>query len=241
MTLISSGTLTLPAERSSGPITVAFANTTSYASYVVVFPTVKNVSGGSTQIAEVALDQIAAGTAPEIALEQPAGSVLANGSTVDLGAVTIGVPVTQTFTIRNTGNKVLTLAGNLILSGPNAGEFSITQQPALSINAGGSTTFTVSHTAAVGSQKAAVVTILNDDADEGTTTVNLKSSPVFQVTMDTSIAIAGQKIGNTFTVAASTTAASSGAAENKYRDVEGPEHARDLAMTLGRSITEKRR
>jgi hypothetical protein len=53
-TLLANGTVTLPADRSSGPVQVDFNNSTAYASYLVVFPTVKNSpSTNLTQISEV--------------------------------------------------------------------------------------------------------------------------------------------------------------------------------------------
>ncbi len=53
-TLLGSGTLTLPATRNSGPQTVTFDNSTVYASYLVVFPTVKNSPSTTImQISEV--------------------------------------------------------------------------------------------------------------------------------------------------------------------------------------------
>jgi hypothetical protein len=53
-TLLSSGNLTLPAERNSGPVQVDFANSTAYASYLVVFPEVKNSPATNlTQISEI--------------------------------------------------------------------------------------------------------------------------------------------------------------------------------------------
>jgi len=53
-TLLANGTVTLPADRNSGPVQVDFNNSTAYASYLVVFPTVKNSpSTNLTQISEV--------------------------------------------------------------------------------------------------------------------------------------------------------------------------------------------
>ena len=53
-TLLGSGTLALSATRNAGPETVTFDNSTSYASYLVVFPTVKNSpSTTMMQISEV--------------------------------------------------------------------------------------------------------------------------------------------------------------------------------------------
>jgi hypothetical protein len=66
-TLVSSGALALPDSRNAGggavldPLnsqTVTFPNTSSYTSYLVLFPTVKNESANSMQIAEIQLDGV---------------------------------------------------------------------------------------------------------------------------------------------------------------------------------------
>lgn len=65
--LISSGPLALPDTRNAGGAAVLdslnsqilnFTNTASYTSYLVLFPTVKNVSANSMQIAEIQLDGV---------------------------------------------------------------------------------------------------------------------------------------------------------------------------------------
>lgn len=58
LTLLASGTITLPDNRTTGPTVVQFANTTPYASYIVAFPTVRSTTGNNiTQISEVQLSQ----------------------------------------------------------------------------------------------------------------------------------------------------------------------------------------
>lgn len=53
-TLLSSHNLTLPAGRNSGPVRVDFANSTAFASYLVVFPAVKNSPATTlTQLSEI--------------------------------------------------------------------------------------------------------------------------------------------------------------------------------------------
>ena len=60
-TLITSGNLTLPERRMSAGEVVTFANTTSYTSYKIVFPTVKDAAGSnSLQIADLQLFDSAA-------------------------------------------------------------------------------------------------------------------------------------------------------------------------------------
>lgn len=66
-TLISSGTLSLPGTRlTDGPL-VSFANSTSYTSYKILFPTVKNAGGAnSMQVADIRLYQTGDGTGTQI-------------------------------------------------------------------------------------------------------------------------------------------------------------------------------
>jgi Concanavalin A-like lectin/glucanases superfamily/Secretion system C-terminal sorting domain/Protein of unknown function (DUF1573) len=76
-----------------------------------------------------------------------------------------GNPVTRTFTINNTGTATLTIT-NVVISGVNASEFAATQPVSLTVPGGGSTTFTVTFTAATNGAKSATVTVNNDDGDE---------------------------------------------------------------------------
>ena len=85
LTLIQQGTLALTDVRNNGttaagPSIVQFSNTTAYASYVVVFPTVKNNFGNNlTQIAEVKLSQGA--TVPDqVIVGKAVGGKLVGGS-----------------------------------------------------------------------------------------------------------------------------------------------------------------
>lgn len=73
----------------------------------------------------------------------------------------------RTFTIQNTGSSTLTLTGAPLVQITGSPLFTVTTSPAASIPAGGSTTFTISfNPLAVGSYLA-IVTILNNDSDEG--------------------------------------------------------------------------
>lgn len=66
-TLISAGTLSLPATRlTDGPV-ISFANATSYTSYKVLFPTVKNAgAANSMQVADIRLYQTGDGAGTQI-------------------------------------------------------------------------------------------------------------------------------------------------------------------------------
>jgi hypothetical protein len=66
-TLISSGTLSLPDTRLTNGSLVSFANSTSYTSYKILFPTVKNAgSANSMQVADIRLYQTSGGTGTQI-------------------------------------------------------------------------------------------------------------------------------------------------------------------------------
>lgn len=92
---------------------------------------------------------------------QAFGSVAAASGTADV-----------VFTIENTGTGALTLSGTpkAALSGTDAGDFSVTVQPAATVAASGTTTFTVRFAPTTGGAKTATVTVANDDSNEGTYT-----------------------------------------------------------------------
>jgi hypothetical protein len=65
-TLISSGALNLPAERLTEAAAIAFANTTAYSSYKILFPTVKDAAlANSMQISGIQLFDSAAPSDPD--------------------------------------------------------------------------------------------------------------------------------------------------------------------------------
>ena len=73
-----------------------------------------------------------------------------------------GTPLSETYTITNSGTAPLTL-GQVSISGTNASDFTVTSQPASSVAAGGSTTFTIQFApTAVGTSNATVSFTEND-------------------------------------------------------------------------------
>ena len=94
LTQIASGTLALPDARSTGPTLVQFANSTAYASYVVVFPTVKNAAiTPITQVSEVRLSQ--GMNAPcAVAMDHARGGQLVGG-TFTFGSIGNSNPATN--------------------------------------------------------------------------------------------------------------------------------------------------
>lgn len=82
------------------------------------------------------------------------GSVLASGGTID-----------RTYTIQNTGTEALTV-GSVTVSGANSGDFTIISQPAASVAAGGTTTFTVRFDPSGMGTRTATLSFSNNDMDE---------------------------------------------------------------------------
>ena len=114
--------------------------------------------------------------APEIGVMENA-TAISDGSTFPLGDVLQGATTTRTFTVSNSGDAPLMLSGNprVTISGVDAALFSITTQPAASVTAGGSTTFTVQFTATTAGLRSAQLTLINDDADESIFRIQLSA------------------------------------------------------------------
>ena len=104
------------------------------------------------------------------------GQDIADGDTTpgvadhtDFGtAFLIGVQVTRTFTIENTGTEALSLTGTpiVVISGAEASDFTVALEPAGSVAAGASTTFQVTFDPSAAGVRTATVSIANDDANE---------------------------------------------------------------------------
>jgi hypothetical protein len=115
-------------------------------------------------------------TGPEINLQGNAVSIVDGDTTpsttdfTDFGNVVLGTNFTRTFTIQNTGNAVLTISGAspyVVVSGANAGDFSVTTAPANSVANASSTTFIVQFSPTAVGLRTATLTINNNDGDEG--------------------------------------------------------------------------
>jgi autotransporter-associated beta strand protein len=106
-------------------------------------------------------------SAPEIVVEEPAGSALATGDTRNFGARPTGTAATPlTFTVRNTGNAPLTSLAAAV-TGTHATDFAL--DPATlptSLPAGASTTLTVTFTPGGDGARQASLQIASNDADE---------------------------------------------------------------------------
>ncbi len=124
------------------------SNDTSEATYTVL------VSGTGTA------------TAPEIDVQRPALTGIADGGTDNVGNQAAATPVVFTYTIANTGTALLTLGASAVSVNNNIGCIvSVATQPATTVAAAGFTTFQITVTASSASFSFNVV-IANDDVNE---------------------------------------------------------------------------
>lgn len=107
-----------------------------------------------------------------IAVTQGAASLIDGVSTVSYGNVNVGTSLTKTFTINNTGSSSLNITG-VTIDGTNSTNFTVTTQPAASIAASGSTTFTVLFNALTAGSKVAALHITSDDTANPSFDINL--------------------------------------------------------------------
>lgn len=123
-------------------------------------------------------------SSPEIDLLQELTPVV-SGSSIDFGELASGETMSTTFTIQNNGDGVLSITTPVTVSGDDASDFSITQQPASSVAAGGETTFTVRYSPASSGAKSALISIANTDSDENPYVIKLTASSISEATVYT--------------------------------------------------------
>jgi len=104
---------------------------------------------------------------PEINLKQGSTNI-ADGGSYDFGNHVRNTNSDVIFTIENTGNGDLTLSGSPIISisGTNADQFSVQQQPSSPVSGYGNTTFKIRFSPTSTGSKTATISIANNDVDE---------------------------------------------------------------------------
>lgn len=115
-----------------------------------------------------ALTLTGTGVPPEIAVEQPVNSLVADGGSRDFGSLFIGSQTNFTFTLRNIGQAPLNLTGTplVAISGPNADAFTVTMMPSSTVDVGSETTFQVAFNPTTAGSQTAALSISNNDGDE---------------------------------------------------------------------------
>ncbi|MGV3663706.1 MAG: beta strand repeat-containing protein [Prosthecobacter sp.] len=104
--------------------------------------------------------------APEIVVEQPFGSNLADGGSRSFGSVAVGASGNLVFYIKNTNAASLT-GLSITKDGPDASQFSVTASPvAPVVGPSGNTAFTVQFAPTSSGDKTATLHIANNDPNE---------------------------------------------------------------------------
>ncbi len=115
------------------------------------------------------------GVNPEIALEQPVGTALADDDSRSMGVVILGGQSALTFTVRNTGTDALTGLA-LTQSGPHTQDYSFGSLSSTSVAPGGSLTFNVFFTPKAPGVRSTVVHLASNDADENPYDIRLSGT-----------------------------------------------------------------
>lgn len=118
------------------------------------------------------------GVNPEIALEQPVGTALADDDSRSMGVVILSAQTGQsalTFTVRNTGTDALTGLA-LTQSGPHPQDYSFGSLSSTSVAPGGSLTFNVFFTPQAPGVRSTVVHLASNDADENPYDIRLSGT-----------------------------------------------------------------
>jgi subtilisin-like proprotein convertase family protein len=136
-----------------------------------------DTSGDSGSIASWSL--LFTTIAPEIAVEQPAGTNLSDGSaSIALGSVNVGSSSSVfTFTIRNIGTANLTGLA-ITKNGSNSSDFTVGNPGITTLAPGNSTTFAVTFIPAATGSRSAAIHIASNDADENPFDINLTGTGV---------------------------------------------------------------
>jgi thiol-disulfide isomerase/thioredoxin len=116
-------------------------------------------------------------TSPEIAVEQPVGTGIADGGTKDFGTVTVGSNASITFTLKNTGTASLSIT-SITRDGSDASSFTIASKAAALVSPSGSTTLMMRFAPTSAGRKTAVLHIVNNDTNESPYDITLTGAGV---------------------------------------------------------------
>jgi len=117
---------------------------------------------------DTASDTLTVNTAtPEINVERPALTTIADGNTDAQGSVAAGAGTTITYTVRNTGTATLNVTNITSASASNVTVNNITPTSFTVASGGGTTTFDVTYTVTGAGGFSFELDITNDDTDEG--------------------------------------------------------------------------
>jgi hypothetical protein len=102
---------------------------------------------------------------PRLVVEQPAGTVLVNDSSIiNFGTGLVSGITKRAFTLRNTGNQNLSIS-SITIDDVNAADFTVVQSPAFVVAPGSNTSLSVAFTPTSPGAKAATLHIASNDPD----------------------------------------------------------------------------
>lgn len=134
---------------------------------------------------EVVASALASVSHPEISVEEPISTLLTDGvSSTDFGTSVVGDSVTKTYTIRNSGDGVLS-ALVATIDGANSSEFTAGAFGATTLSSGESTSITVTFSPTDSGPRQAALHIGSNDADEAPFDIALFGNGSATVTLET--------------------------------------------------------
>jgi hypothetical protein len=164
-----------------------------------------NKVSGNIGLDDVSIAQGAATPSQEINVKQGSTTILSGGTQVFNSGV--GVMTPTTFTIENLGTAGTLNISAVNITGPNASDFVVPSIPA-TISASTSDNLVVNFTPGAAGNRNAVMTIVNDDADESSYIINLygiggglASEPTSQPTGLTFTNVKTYRLNGSFTAA----------------------------------------
>jgi endonuclease I len=135
-----------------------------------IFATKK--SGCNIGIDDIALSQ-AISPAQEINVKYAGNTIFSGGNTPYFGSA-VGVASPVGFLIENQGSVNTLNLSSITLTGPAASDFTFSVPNPTTVNAGSNTNLIITFNPSASGTREAVLTINNDDANEGTYIINLK-------------------------------------------------------------------
>ncbi|MBK9974131.1 MAG: choice-of-anchor D domain-containing protein [Planctomycetes bacterium] len=115
------------------------------------------------------------GTLPEVDIQRLTGVSISNGGSLNLGTLPFGTSTQIGFLVLNTGNATLNLTGSprVAISGQSNIIVTVNTQPGAAIAPGSSGAFNITYSIPAAGPFSVNVTVLNDDADEGSYTYTI--------------------------------------------------------------------
>jgi alpha-tubulin suppressor-like RCC1 family protein len=118
------------------------------------------------------------GTTPEISIEVPASTPVADAGTLNFGTnVNVGAGVDHTFVIKNLGTATLYLSG-IVIDGPNAADFSLLGLSDAAIGPGLSATLPITFRPRSFGPRTAAIHFVNNDSNESPYDIKLAGTAI---------------------------------------------------------------